>query len=234
MNSTVTKASSAALRLLHELLETSQAGRVFTSEEAVTAGKAVGLSRGHVYKLLSELTRHGALHRLRGHLYAMQAPFGGAAPIRPLAIAVRAGDPAAVSGDTALVHWGMQDQAPLHEEVISTPARMQWTQGLQADGTDRLWTVEGSTIRFRHVRHREMFGITTVRLDSETVVPMFDRERTLLELITGKTAGAAELATELLDTRREDIDFSRLKEYMDRLGIGAIPGRDIASAASLA
>ncbi len=164
----------------------------------------------------------------------MQAPFGGATPVRPLAIAVRAVDPAAVSGDTALVHWGLQDQAPLHEEVISTPARIQWTQGVQADGTDRLWIVEGSTIRFRHVRRREMFGITTVRLDSETVVPIFDRERTLLELMTEEAAGAVEFATELLDMRREDIDFSRLKKYADRLGIGAIPGRDIASAAALA
>lgn len=223
------QASRTALSLLRELLETSQAGRVFTSEEAITAGEAFGLSRGHVYKLLSELTSHGALHRLRGRLYAMQPPFGGVAPVRPLAIAVRAVNPSAVSGDTALVHWGLQDQAPLHEEVISTTARIQWTHGVRADGTDRLWTVEGSTIRFRHVRRAEMFGITTVRLDSETVVPMFDRERTLLELCTEDTAWAAEFATELLTTHHEDINFLRLKEYAGRLGIGANAGRDIAS-----
>jgi len=162
----------------------------------------------------------------------MQAPFGGTTPVRPLAIAVRAVDPAAVSGDRALVHWGLQDQAPLHEEVVSTPARIQWTHDVRAEGTDRLWTVEGSTIRFRHVPHRAMFGITTVRLDGETVAPMFDRERALLELIAEETAVAADLATELLDTHREDIDYSRLKKYADRLGIAAIPGRDAASASS--
>jgi len=39
-------------------------------------------------------------------------------PVRPLAIAVRAVTPAAVSGDTALVHWDFLAQAPLHEEVV--------------------------------------------------------------------------------------------------------------------
>jgi hypothetical protein len=42
--------------------------------------------------------------------------------VRPPVIAVHAAAPAAVSGDTALVHWGLVEQVPLQEEVVSTPA----------------------------------------------------------------------------------------------------------------
>lgn len=228
---TTTRGPGSATRLLHELLETSRGGRVFTSEEAVSAGKAIGLSRGHVYKLLSELTSRGVLYRPRGHLYVMEPPFGGAATVRPLAIAVQSVRPAAVSGDTALAHWGLQDQAPLHEEVISTPARIQWTHGVRSDGADRLWEVAGGTMRFRHVPHRTMFGITSVRLDSETVVPMFDRERVLLDLLAGSNPASADLARELLDAHREEIDFSRLTRYAERLGISAPAPQGLATSA---
>jgi predicted transcriptional regulator of viral defense system len=209
--------SGTALHLLQALLEVSYGGRVFTSDEAVAVGTELGISPGHTYKLLTELTDRGILQRPRGRLYVMQPPFGGMSPVRPIAIAVHAVQPAAVSGDTALAHWDLIDQAPLHEEVISTPARIQWTHGVRVDDSDRLWTVEGTIIRFRHVLPREMFGITSVRLDSETVVPIFDRERAILELLTQPTHGYAEWAAELLKTRGHDIDITRLKDYARRV-----------------
>ena len=211
------RTSSAALHLLQALLEVSRGGRVFTSDEAVAVGTELGISPGHAYKLLTELTNRGILQRPRGRLYVMQPPFGGLHPVRPIAIAVHAVQPAAVSGDTALTHWDLIDQAPLHEEVVSTPVRIQWTHGARADDRDRLWTVEGTIIRFRHVLPREMFGITSVRLDSETVVPIFDRERAILELLTQPAHGSAEWAAELLKAHRRDIDLTRLKDYARRV-----------------
>jgi predicted transcriptional regulator of viral defense system len=211
------RTSGADLHLLQALLEVSHGGRVFTSDEAVAVGRDLGISPGHTYKLLTKLTDRGTLQRPRGRLYVMQPPFGGMSPVRPIAIAVHAVQPAAVSGDTALTHWDLIDQAPLHEEVVSTPARIQWTHGARADGSDRLWTVEGTTIRFRHVLPREMFGITSVRLDSETVVPIFDRERAILELLTQPAHGYAEWAVELLKAHRRDIDITRLKNYARRI-----------------
>lgn len=160
------RASSTALRLLHELVETGPGGRVFTSEEAISAGTAIRLSLGHVYKLLSELTTHGAIDRPRGHLYVMQTPFGGTTPVRPLAIAARAVHPAAVSGDTA-------------------------------------------------------------------VVPIFDRERTIVEVLANQTPAAVELAAELIDSHRDDLDFTRMQKYADRLGIADLPELDGSTAISL-
>jgi hypothetical protein len=62
-----------------------------------------------------------------------------------------------------------------------------------------------------------MFGITTVRLDSETVVPIFDRERAILELLTQPAHDGVEWAAELLKAHRRDIDIARLTEYARRV-----------------
>lgn len=214
-------APSTGLRLLQRLLEAAPGGRIFTSEDAVAVGQEMDLTSGHVYKLLSELTEQGLLERPRWGLYVMQPPLGGMAPPRPLAIAVRAVSPAAVSGDTALVHWELLEQAPMHEEVVSSPARIQWTHGVRADGTDRLWTVGGTTIRFRRVPADAMIGITTVRLDSETVVPMFDRERAIVELLTKPKPGSVKWAGELMREHQREIDRLRLRRYARRLGAGS-------------
>jgi len=214
-----THAPNVAIRLLHDLLEQAPGGRVFTSQEAVSTGHGAGLSAAHTYKLLSELTARGLLERPRGRLYVMRPPFGGLAPVHPLAIAVRAVQPAAVSGDAALVHWGLHEQAPLREETVSTSARIQWADGVQAQGSDRLWPVAGATIRFRRVPAHAMFGITSVRLDAATVVPMFDRERAVLELLTGTNHGSGAWAEEIIQTRSRDVDLPRLRDYARRLGV---------------
>ncbi len=216
---------SAALRLIKVLLEVEGGGRVFTTHDAIVAGEELGLTSEHTSKLLTQLVDRGLLERPRGRLYVMKPPFGGLAPVRPLVIAVHAVTPAAVSGDTALVHWGLLSQAPLHEEVVSTPARIQWSRGVRADGADRLWSVDGTTIRFRRVPTREMFGITSVRLDAESVVPMFDRERTLAELFSRPGRDGAEWAADLVREHERDIDRARLRRYAERLGAVAAPTR---------
>lgn len=210
-------APTASLRLLQGLLETAPGGRVFTSQDAVVAGAELGFSPKHTYKLLTQLVDQGLVDRPRERLYAMRPPFGGLMPVRPLVVAVYAVQPAAVSGDTALVHWGLLEQAPLHEEVVSTPVRIQWRRNVSSDGADRLWRVDGATIRFRHLPAGEMFGIATVRLDSESVVPMFDRERAILELMSRPEPDAAAWAAEIQRDHERDIDGARLREYAARL-----------------
>jgi predicted transcriptional regulator of viral defense system len=190
---------------------------VFTSQDAVSAGSELGLASEHTYKLLAQLVERGLLDRPRGRLYVMKPPFGGLTPVRPLVIAVHAVAPAAVSGDTALVHWGLLEQAPLHEEAVSTPARIQWRRDVRSDGTDRLWRIDGTTIRFHHVPAREMFGIISVRLDSESVVPMFDRERCLIELMHRPEPDGARWAEEIQRVHAREIDRARLGQYAARL-----------------
>src|SRR5260370_26575333 len=105
-----------ALRLLQELLEELPDGRVFTSQEAIGAARHLGLSSPHVLKLLSEMRAAGILDRPRRGLYVMRPPFGGRDEVRPIAVAVRAVEPSVVTGQSALAHWGLIDQAPLKFE----------------------------------------------------------------------------------------------------------------------
>ena len=216
----------AGLTLLREILEVGPGGRVFTSEEAIEGGDRLGLSRSHTYKLLSELTRQGLLHRPRGRLYVMQPPMGGIIPVRSIAVAVRAVRPSAVGGETALLHWGLIAQIPLREETVATPARIQWRHGVRADAKDRIWKVEGGTVRFQHVSMNEMFGIETVRLDSETVVPMFNRERMVADMLV-KTPDGKSWITEVKASLGEDFNPRRLVSYATRLNVRAKLGNDL-------
>lgn len=227
-----TRDAGLDLRLLQLLLDSARGGRVFTSEEAVAQGAGLGLSPSHTYKLLSELTDRHLLERPRTRLYVMQPPFGGLSPVRAIAIAVHAVRPSAVSGESALVHWGLLAQALIHEEVVSTPARLQWKDVQTADGQDRLWHVAGSSIRFRHVSPTEMFGTTTVRLDAETIVPIFDRERTILEILLRPAAGGAAWAAEILREHRQEVQVERLRSYARHAGATAALSRALAPRAA--
>lgn len=220
--------TSLALQLIERLLESSDAWRIFTSDEAVAQGAGLGLSPTHTYKLLSELTAKQLLDRPRTRLYATRPPFGGTSPVRAIPIAVHAARPAAVSGETALAYWGLLEQVPVHEEVVSTSARVRWKDTHPAGAGDVLWPVTGSTIRFRHVLAGQMFGITTVRLDVETVVPIFDRERTILELLLHPGGGQAAWAAEILRARRDDVQLARLREYARRVGLTRALSRALA------
>jgi hypothetical protein len=62
---------------------------------------------------------------------------------------------------------------------------------------------------------------------------MFDRERTIVELLADGTRPARALAAELIEMHREDIDTARLHEYARRLDITAIPEAGLSVATSL-
>lgn len=207
------------MRLLRELLDQLPYGRVFTAEEAVEAGKRLGLSPTHVRKLLSEMSgEDGLLTRPRRGLYVMRPPFGGRDEVRPIAVAVRAAALSAVSGQSALAHWGFIDQALLKFETLVTPTRLSWDSVVQHRGAFTRWMWDGPAFEYRRVPQREMFGIRDVRLDSETVVPMFDPERSVLEeLLVSPASGAAILAE-----HRDALDLKRLHAYSERSGRAAV------------
>src|ERR1035437_4255703 len=104
---------SHGFKLLQILLEQLPDGRVFTTGEAVRAGSELELTTAHVHKLLSDLASGAILARPRPGLYVMRPPSGGRYEVLPIAIAVRAAEPAAIAGLTALSHWGLIDQVPV-------------------------------------------------------------------------------------------------------------------------
>ena len=210
-----------SLRLIQALFERPGSGRVFGSDDALVAGTEMGMSPSHVYKLLSEMSGDaGLLVRPRRGLYVMRPPLGGRDPVRPIAIAVGAVPGSVVAGQSALAHWDLIDQAPMHVETLVTTTPPTWRAGIEHRGRQTVWRIPGAAFQYRHVRGDEMFGISTVRLDSETEVPMFDRERTVLE----QFAIAPAVGEELFAAHGEDLDRKRLHEYAKRVGGQALRG----------
>lgn len=203
------------VRLLTELLDTLSEGRVFTTEEAVDAGGRLGLRPWHVHKVLSEMSGTGGVldHPRRG-LYVMRPPFGGRDEVRPIAVAVRVVEPAAVAGQSALAFWRLIDQMPLKYETLTTAARLRSSGALQSRADRAVWQWDGSAFEFHRVPVSQMFGIADVRIDSETVVPMFDAERTVVEQLVRSPAAGAEIVAE----HRDSLDLARLYSYAKRVG----------------
>ncbi|HEY8746024.1 MAG TPA: hypothetical protein VIU62_23285, partial [Chloroflexota bacterium] len=110
------------LRLLRTLAQ--GRGQLVTAEDAVAVGSDVGVSRAHVYKLLSEMAGTGLIRRLKGGLYAIEAPLGGRGAPHDFAIATHLARPSAISHWSALHHWGLMDQVPLRTVTASTTRRV--------------------------------------------------------------------------------------------------------------
>jgi hypothetical protein len=115
------------------------------------------------------------------------------------------------------VHWGLIEQAPLKYETLVTPTRIRWS-GTEHRGQLTRWKWEGQTFEYRHIPAREMFGIRLARVDSETEVPMFDRERCLLE----EALRAPMSAATILADHRDEIDHHRLASYARKQGEPAV------------
>ena len=211
--------TTTGTRLLAELLDTVAEGRVFTTEQAVHAGRRLGLTPSHVHKMLSEMSGSGGiLDRPRRGLYVMHPPFGGRDAVRPIAVAVRAVQPSAVAGQSALAFWGLLEQVPLKYETLETPARLTSAAGMRPHGDRAAWQWDGAAFEFHRIPKNQMFGIRDVRLDCETVVPMFDAERSVLEeLVRSPRAGA-----EILAGHRDTLDLPRLYDYAKRVGEPAV------------
>ena len=203
------------IALAQAVLERTDAGRVFSAEAAAAAGADLGLSKTHVYKLLSEMSGEvGLLERPRRGLYVMRPPLGGRDPVRPIAVAVAAVPQAVVAGQSALAHWGFLEQAPMHVETLVAPMAPTWTAGVERRRGVTVWRIPGAAFEYRRIAPDELFGSSRVRLDAETEVPMFDRERTIVE----QFALAPQGATEMYATHGHALDSARLLRYAARVG----------------
>lgn len=79
------------------------------------------------------------------------------------------------------------------------------------------WVIEGITYVYRRIPDAEMFGISDVWLDTETQVPMFDRERAVLDTFLHPRGEGPERFGELLiEEHRDDLDPEKLARYAER------------------
>src|SRR5438105_971499 len=178
-------AGISGIRLLEALVE--QHGVVFTAGEAVERAGSLGISASYAYKLLHEMTKSGYLRRLPKALYAVQSPIAGGVEPHSFAIATHLVRPSAISHWSALHHWGLVEQVPFTvtastpKSVVTPEMRQQTSAPAEGRRGHTAWVIDGVRYEFTRIRSQDMFGIAQVWVDARTQVPMFDKERAVLD-----------------------------------------------------
>jgi predicted transcriptional regulator of viral defense system len=199
---------------------------IFTAAEAVDQGATLGLTATHVRKLLHQLADSGLLMRVKRGTYAVNDPVTRAPKVHPFAIGAALVTPSAISHWSALQHWGLTQQIP-STVTLSSPSRT----SPDARSDDKLANqstrvVNGITYRLIVIKAPRFFGITHVWLDERSRVPIFDRERALLDTFHHfRIFGSLSVALGILDAHLDDIDVERLVAYSTRIDIGAVAKR---------
>lgn len=222
-------AGISGIRLLESLVTAH--GELFATDEAVAAARSLGISRSHAYKLLHELTRSGYLRRLPKGLYVIQSPIAGGVEPHSFAIATRLVRPSAISHWSALHYWGLVEQVPF-VVTASTPKVVVTREMRQRSGgastlprEHSAWIVDGVRYEYIRVPERAMFGIDQVWVDARTQVPIFDKERALLDAFVHlRGFGAGGLGAQIIAEHPSDVDHEKLLRYarqMDRARVTA-------------
>lgn len=215
-------AGIAGIRLLEYL--TDRHGEIFTSDEAIEGAHTLGISSSHAYKLFHELTQSGYLRRLPKGLYVIQSPIAGGVAPHSFAIATHLVRPSAISHWSALHHWGLVDQVPFvvtasTPKVVVTPDMRRPGSPARARPKEHAaWVIDGIRYEFIRIRARDMFGIEEVWVDSRTQVPMFDKERALLDaFVQLRGFGAGGLGELILSDHSTEIDRQKVLRYAEMM-----------------
>jgi predicted transcriptional regulator of viral defense system len=211
-------AGISGIRLLEHLVQ--RHGELFATGEVVEAAESLGISRSHAYKLLHELARSGYVRRLPKGLYVVESPIAGGVEPHSFDIATHLVRPSAISHWSALNHWGLVEQVPFvvtasTPKVVVTPDMRR--KPAETPGRPRAhgaWIVDGVRYEFIRIRPRDMFGIADVWVDARTQVPMFDKERALLDAFVHlRGFGAGGLGDQVLAEHLRELDTDRLLRY---------------------
>lgn len=134
--------------------------------------------------------------------------------------------PSAVSHWSALQHWGLTEQLPA-TVILSSPARtFPPTDDTDGDSRRPAWTVAGVRYAFVTITKPRFFGVTEVWVTERHRVPIFERERALLDAFHHfHIFGSLSVALEMLEAHLADVDLHRLVEYAVRPDIVAVVKR---------
>ena len=215
-------ATSAGIRLLELLVE--RHGELFVTGEVVEAAETLGISRSHAYKLLHALTRSRFLRRLPTGLYVVSSAIAGGAEPHSFAIATHLVRPSAISHWSALHHWGLIEQVPFvvtasTPKSVVTPEMRKPSETPVRRREHAGWVIDGIRYEFIRIQPRDMFGIDQIWVDARAQVPIFDKERALLDAFVHlRGFGAAGLGEQILAEHPEEIDREKLVRYAVEMG----------------
>ncbi len=198
----------------------------FTVAQATGRGSRLGLTPRHIITLLHRLAASGRLTRIKRGLYGINDPVTRTPMAHPFAIGAALVEPSAVSHWSALQHWGLTDQVPT-TITISSPTRTYPPGGDgQASGARPVWVVAGIRYEVIAITRARFFGVTQVWINERNRLPMFDRERSLLDtFLHFHIFGSLSVAMDILDKHLGEIDPAHLVQYALRLKVTAVVKR---------
>ncbi|MYH49022.1 MAG: hypothetical protein F4020_06985 [Gammaproteobacteria bacterium] len=199
---------------------------LFSSADAHGEAGQLGLSRGHVSKLLHQLTEARRLTRVKRGLYAINDAVTRSPRVHPFAIGTSLVTPSAISHWSALQHWGLTEQVP-GAVTLSSPRRTFLPTG-QVEATHGLRARVVAETRYQVVSIVEsrFFAVTDVWMDERSRVSVLDRERALLDAFQHfHVFGSLSVGLGILDDHLHDLDVDRLVHHAIRLDIGAVAKR---------
>jgi predicted transcriptional regulator of viral defense system len=210
------------LALLERLV--AETGPVFTTEDAIGAGAALGLARPAVNGLLAQLAQGPWLARLKRGVYVVQSPLLST-EIHPFALAAALVQPCAISHWSALAFHGMTTQIPTMIQA-STP-RAVVTPEMRSGSAYRprgraVWRALDLEFEFITVQPAHFFGLQHEWMTQWQQVALTDRERTLLDVMAHPHVfGGMGASIELLEANWPAADGDKLVSYALRYGVAA-------------
>ena len=224
------------IRLLQELA--ARGLFIFSIEEAKMVAGDLGIDEGYGPQLLSQLVTGGWLRRLRRGLYAGLGRLPGWVDVHPFAVATRLVSPAAISHWSALHHHGLTEQVPRHvtastpRKVVTpsmrAPSAAQRREGRKAgeEGGKHLWETNGVAYEYFTVTRDRFFGIEEIWIDEHFRVPIYDKERSLLDgFVAPRVFGSLSEPLGILEEHLGSLDLEKMVGYAVRLGKASIARR---------
>lgn len=202
---------------------------VFTSADAMAAGRKKALGSRQVGHVLQRLVAAGWIRRIKQGLYAVTGKLPGSVAAHDFSIATAIHTPSALSHATALNLHGLSEQVP-RVITCTTTAKVVTPSMRRGDGSSKRrgaeWNIEGLRIRFVSVVPSRFFGIEDVWIDTRTRVPVTDKERTVLDLfVDPRGTGDIGHAIGVVEEHLGRLDAPKLVSYAVRLGVSTIGRR---------
>jgi predicted transcriptional regulator of viral defense system len=231
--SAVQKAGGVVAGTLGEALalDAVEKGRfAFSAEEAVEWGKSRGMEPAHVYVALSGLARSGRLERIRRGLYAVGPMYLGGAPVPDVVCAAAAVRGGVVGYLSALSYHGLVQQIPRFITICSPVDVRKDTERTREErepGERHFSRVRSVKVQYMTVpADRLALGVRRVMLGGPFTVPMYDRERSVLDaFIVPKLYGGIQQAMSLLIRNIHVLFVDHLADLAVKNGCGAVARR---------
>jgi predicted transcriptional regulator of viral defense system len=204
---------------------------IFTTDDAKRIAPDVGLPESAVAATLRRLADAGWIVRLKRGLYAGTGRLPGGTDVHPFAVATAVVQPSAVSRWSALSHHGLTTQIPLTVTVTSpktvmTPSMRGRAAEGRDSGTRHQWTIGSVGVDFVKVREDRFFGVEQTWVDQQFRVPIFDAERTVLDLFAYPRAfGGIDAGIAVLGEHGDDLDLTRLVRYTELYAAKSVSAR---------